>query len=235
MASFLFTLPHAQWTRQDSTDTNRYLWLDFFEPELIWAVETMNWDAPVKWTQDLEVAPSWSWASIRGARINNAYLRFNNFHQRIIMTQVIKLPDTTPFSYVNYDDHLGILSRYCIALKGRLCQCRAISQSDRYKPLNYLHRHSKSHDSENDGGNLFYDCELREGDHSLLYCLLVARLKHRTNSCGDLVDLGIVLALIDLRKSLFRRVGLYFEASRSREEGQRMFKKYQPHRIVYII
>jgi hypothetical protein len=84
------------------------------------------------------------------------------------MVKVIKLPDATPFSHVEYNRLLGICSKNAIAVTGRLCQCRALSYYNEDKSLDYLYHHSKSDGFKNSGPNFIGDFHLEDKDQMLL-------------------------------------------------------------------
>ncbi|KAF8847299.1 hypothetical protein BDZ45DRAFT_811688 [Acephala macrosclerotiorum] len=204
------------------------LWLDFFDTELMWKATDGGLGRPISWSQNLAIAPSWAWASVHGAKVSNEWLRLSGFMQETKMARVIKIPEATPFSHVQYDQQMGTASKYAITLIGSLCHCRAVSYFGREKdsPVDYLYPHHKGDQFEESRGDFTPDLPLPQNDQIPLYCLLVARFQHEDNDCVDLKDLGIVLTPINIAENLFRRVGFYSESAMSTGKGRRMFRDY---------
>ncbi|CZR50418.1 uncharacterized protein PAC_00290 [Phialocephala subalpina] len=170
-------------------------WIDFFDTELMWTTNNGGFGRPIS----------------------------------CILARVLKYPDATSFSNVGYDRQHGIASRFAAIVGGTRRRCRAVSYCECDPgdlPLDSLYPYVESNSYQNKGDAFYADFYISGKDQMALYCLHVAHLRSEDPVDGDgFIDLGIVLTPINLAESLFRRVRIYRELTRS-QSGPKMFKDF---------
>lgn len=208
------------------------LWLDCFVTELLWTVRPATWPEkdPVG-SKELDIAPSWSWASIHGIGTSHAE-KLHSSSEKAQLVTVIKFPKLAPFCHVQYQRKLGVSSEYPVTLQGSLYQCYHKVRKVRHSSCHGLH---PSSESNNDELGLFNPDELVQREYlGPLYCLRIVHSAYKPYQHGQFdgvpigVDRGLVLMPINFSEALFQRVGFLYEAGS-------MFDKYGSDSIAHII
>jgi len=195
------------------------LWLEFFLDELLWI-------RFYSWGKRLDIAPSWSWASMVdcGLLITFPYAPdmadvpdtecrpFNS-----VWATIISLPPVTGFAIPL--QHSGYGSHTSIRLSGRLTACVQHHEDERR-----LDPKNDPSDTTQRYGFYYPDSSLEEEN---LHCFLIRRhikmlidpVTGEDLNRGETHDYCLVLTPVLGSDHLFRRTGTYFEWSNWNQDG----------------
>jgi hypothetical protein len=188
------------------------LWLEVFHEELLWV--KCRFPTDDKTGTRLDIAPSWSWASLGDCEIDssvNFVLITGSRLLNSVLATIILLPPVTGFTIPLRDSGSGC--KTYLRLSGRLTACvQHHEQRSRLDPKDYPSGSTQSY------GDYFPDTDLEEKD---IYCFLIKRdlkvfVDRKTGEgldSGSMEDCCLVLTPVPGSDHRFRRVGVYIEPS----------------------